>query len=200
MNVQVPFQDKITIKIWDQFFKNLDRKMKALRPDQKKELKLEIQDHLLASFQMEKAKDEAERLLNAIDLLGDPEEFIRPLLADKLLTRAAKTLSPKAAFKGLYYHIFGGVKGLVLSFFFGIGYVIVFILAVMALLKPFFPKNVGVLIQEEGGLVVGILANSKNVKIDVFGYWIIPLGLILAVILYIALTKLLRLLRIKHNV
>lgn len=189
------FLDPVTIRIWDQYFKRLERELGPLDAQQRRELELEVQDHLQQSFQEIAGENEAERLLLAIEHLGEPAEFIKPLLADKLLGKASRTLTPKAVFSGLYYYLFGGIRRMLLGLLFGVGYILSFGLVIMAVLKPFFPKNIGLLIFEDGDWTFGIKWHSAGLKTDVLGHWIIPLGLLAGMLLYFALTKLLRILK-----
>jgi len=59
----------------------------------------------------------------------------------------------------------------------------------MAVLKPFFPNYVGVLLFNDGSITAGVSFNPSGVKTDYLGYWIIPLSAALAVLIYIGLTK-----------
>jgi uncharacterized membrane protein len=197
MNDEHYFQDPIAEKIWRQYFNRLDRLLRPLDETQKRELTLEIKGHLLESFAADQTGAEAERLLNAIERLGEPEEFIRPMLADKLLTKASRTLSPGAVLKGLYYHLVSGARRVFFGILFVLGYLLAVCFALMAVLKVFFPKHVGILLFEKGDLVVGFAYDLKNLRTEVLGYWIIPIGLGLALILYLGLTKLLRKLKRK---
>ena len=69
------------------------------------------------------------------------------------------------------------------------------LLASMAILKPIFPDHTGILFYSDGGLVVGFRVSSGPIAYDPLGYWIIPLGLLLAALVYFGLTKLTRVLR-----
>ncbi len=163
--------------------------MRRTDKEEKKELLLEIKSHLLESFKQDPAESEEEKLLNAIDRLGEPEIFLRPLIADRYMTRASRTLSPKDVARGLYFSLFTGFKKAVISFLLGLGYILAFILAAMAVFKPFFPNHVGVLLFNDGSFIAGLSINSSGVKTDYLGYWIIPLSAALAVLIYIGLTK-----------
>ncbi|UCE22747.1 MAG: hypothetical protein JSV46_11220 [Candidatus Aminicenantes bacterium] len=186
------FKNTITKKIWDQYDQRLQHILRRTDKEEKKELLLEIKSHLLESFKQDPAESEEEKLLNAIDRLGEPEIFLRPLIADRYMTRASRTLSPKDVARGLYFSLFTGFKKAVISFLLGLGYILAFIFAVMAVLKPFLPNNVGVLLFNDGSITAGMAFNSSGVKTDYFGYWIIPISAALAVLIYIGLTKYLR--------
>jgi uncharacterized membrane protein len=189
MKAEDYFKNPVTQKIWDQYNQRLLYLLRRINSEEKEEMLLEIKGHLLESFQQDPAESEEERLLNALDRMGEPEKFLRPLIADKYMNRASKTLSPKDVIKGLYFSLFTGIKKAVLSIFIGLGYILVCILALIAVLKPFFPNHVGVILFNNGSMTAGISLNSSGVKIDYLGYWVIPIAVGLAVLIYIGLTK-----------
>ncbi len=183
------FKNTITKKIWDQYDQRLQHILRRTDKEEKKELLLEIKSHLLESFRQDPAESEEEKLLNAIDRLGEPEIFLRPLIAERYMAKASRTLSPKDVARGLYFSLFIGFKKAVISFLLGLGYILAFILAAMAVFKPFFPNHVGVLLFNDGSIIAGLSINSSGVKTDYLGYWVIPLSAALAVLIYIGLTK-----------
>jgi len=183
------FKNAITKKIWDQYIQRLQYLLRRINKEEKEEMLLEIKGHLLESFQQDPAESEEERLLNAIDRMGEPEKFLRPLIADKYMNRASRTLSPKDVIKGLYFSLFTGLKKAFVSFFLGLGYIIVCVLVLIAVLKPFFPNHVGLILFNNGSMTAGISTNSSGVRIDYLGYWVIPIAIGLAVLIYTGLTK-----------
>lgn len=196
MKTKEIFSKKVTVKIWDQYFRRVNRFSKTLDRDLQKELQLEIQDHLYESFKQETGESEAVRLLNAIDKIGDPEEYIKPMVADRLLSSASRTLNPKTILKGLYYYLFGSIKRFFVSLFFSIGYLIVITFGIIAILKPFFPNNVGIFLDKDGFPTnIGIIGDSSPLQTDVLGYWIIPIGIVVSLLLYLGLTKKLKILK-----
>jgi len=202
MKAEDYFKNPITKKIWDQYNKRLQYLLRRINTEEKEEMLLEIKGHLLESFQQDPADSEQERLLNAIDRMGEPEKFLKPLIADKYMNRASRTLSPKDVIKGLYFSLFTGLKKALVSFFLGLGYIIVCILGLMAVLKPFFPNHVGLILFNNGSVTAGISTNSSGVRIDYLGYWVIPIAAGLAVLIYIGLTKYLhktRRARVRHG-
>jgi phosphotransferase system glucose/maltose/N-acetylglucosamine-specific IIC component len=66
----------------------------------------------------------------------------------------------------------------------------------MAILKLFFPKNVGLFIYNSGGVAFGVIGDPTNVRREILGYWIIPIGIVLSLLIYLFLTRLLRELKI----
>ncbi len=195
MKTEELFSDKVAARIWNQYFRRVNRFSKTLDKDQQEELQLEIQDHLYESFKQETGESEAVRLLNAIDKIGDPEEYIKPMVADRLLSSASRTLNPKTILKGLYYYLFGSIKRFFVSLSFSIGYLMVITFGIMAILKPFFPNNVGVFLDKDGIPNIGIIGDSSRLQTDVLGYWIIPIGIFVSLLLYLGLTKKLKILK-----
>lgn len=193
------FRDKVARKIWERYFRQVEKHTRALASDQKKEIGLEIQDHLFEGFKAEKGENEAERLLNAIEKIGEPEEFLRPMMADYLLSRASRTMNPRTVIKGLYYNLFGGLKKSLVSLLYGVGYLLVIMFGLMALLKVFFPGNVGLIAHESGSMSFGILFDSgpklgiifdgTPLKEELLGFWIVPISLLIGTLLYLVLTK-----------
>ncbi len=197
MTESAVFADKVAAKIWAQYFRRLERLIRALDETQRRELEIEIKGHLMESFQSQTSGSEAERLLNAIERLGEPESYIKPMLAERLLSSASKSLRPIYVLKGLYYHFVGGVRKVFAGGLFVLGYILIFILAASGVLKIFFPRHVGLFLYEKGGFLFGMTLNPERVRTEVLGYWIIPICLGLAFVLYIGLTKLLKVLKKK---
>jgi hypothetical protein len=73
MNAEELFQDTITLKIWKQYKRRLVRVLNPLDKELKEETILEIQAHLLESFQLEKGETEADRLLNVLKKWESPK-------------------------------------------------------------------------------------------------------------------------------
>ncbi len=117
------------------------------------------------------------------------------MVADRLLSSASKTMNPKTIFRGLYYYVFGSIKRLLVSLVFLMGYLTVFTFGIMSVLKLFFPHHVGFFLSHDGFPIVGITGNPEDIKTDVFGYWIIPIGIAVALLLYLTLTRRLSILK-----
>ena len=116
-------------------------------------------------------------------------------MADRLLFSASRTLNPKTILKGLYYYLFGSIKRFFVSLFFSIGYLMAITFGIMAILKPFFPNNVGVFLDKDGFLNIGIIGDSSSLQTDILGYWIIPIGIVICLLIYLGLTKKLAILK-----
>jgi len=197
MSTEPVFSDPIAERIWNQYFRRMDRQLRPLDGEQAGELKLEIQGHLLESFRNAPAGSEAERLLNAIDRLGEPESFIGPMRADRLLTKAARSFRPRDVVKGLVYHLASGTRKAVLGVVYVLGYLLAVCFGLIAVLKTLAPRHVGLFLFGDGDVVFGFANDLTRTYREVLGFWIIPLCAVAAFGLYLGLTRLLKLLRSK---
>ena len=200
MNVDNPFTDQVTQRIWDQFFSRVRRISRFLDDDVKRDLLLELQGHLFESFRAEEGQNESERLLNAIDRMGTPEVFLKPMLADRFITRAQRTMSLRTIVRGLYYNAYRSVSMAFASVLLGVGYLFVFGLVAVAIRTPIFPNNAGLLFFEDGCISAGFRVGDNPVSSDPLGLWTVPIGLALAALLYVGLTKFTRILRRRADV
>ncbi|KAA3608757.1 MAG: hypothetical protein D8M58_18645 [Calditrichaeota bacterium] len=191
MKLENIFKDANSIKIWQNYFKQVAKAMQVLDSDSREETAMELQDHLYNSFKDEKGTDEVSRLLAAIEKLGEPHEFLKPVVSDKLLQRGTKTLSPKTLLTGLAYKLTGGIGSLFMALLFGTGYLLTFIFGLMSFAKFLFPENVGLFRRPDESWSFGILKVTEGAT-ELLGYWIVPLGLLAAFILYFILTQLLK--------
>ncbi len=189
------FSDSVTITIWDGYCDRVLKASRALKKDDQHDLLLEIKDHLYSSFERQEGDDEAARLTAAIMQIGDPDEFIRPLIVDRLFDDAARTLNPRSVMSGFFLHISRGLKAGVVTSLFGMGYLLSIGLLLVAVIKPFDPDQVGLFAHVNGGYSLGIFDAIPATSTELLGYWIIPLSMVVSLFLYIALTKSLRALR-----
>lgn len=187
MSIEHNLQEKISIRIWENYFKRVNRVLKPAPKKQREEILLELQGHLLESIRNDTSENEADKVLNAIEKLGDPDEFLRPIVADRLFSDASKTLNPKSIILGLGFNFYSNIKRAFVALMFSFGYLLCLVSALMAVLKVFFPKHVGLLRTKTGSILLGF--NLAEANADILGYWIIPISLIISVVLYIILTK-----------
>lgn len=183
-----PLEDGAARRIWNGYFRRVEQMLQPLGEEQKRELMLELESHLRESIRQDASGREVERVLNGIDRLGEPEQFLRPLVADRLLKEGRRTYNPLAIGKGLGLALSRGLRWAALSILFAGGYLCSFLLILMALLKPVFPRHVGYFTYASGGWGFGFLANVQGAT-EHLGYGMIPLALGTGLLLYAALTK-----------
>lgn len=183
------FDDPAAQTLWNDYVFQVDRMVALIGPEAA-ELSEDLRAHLADSFASETAGAEIDRLRRAIARLGQPSEFLRPMLADELLERGAQTYDPSLISRGLYHTIRSGSRRALTAIAFAAGYIFLAIFAVMTLLKPFFSNHVGLIRGPNGSLTFGLVADGAGE--DLLGLWSIPLTLALCVLLYVLLTRALR--------
>lgn len=175
--------------LWADYVAEIDRMVVLIGPDAA-ELTEDLRTHLEDSFASETQGTEAERLQRAIDRLGRPAAFLRPMLADELIARGTARYSAPLISRGLYHALRSGSGRALRAGLFGVGYLLLAIFAAMTVLKPFFGDNVGLIRGADGSLTFGIVSASGGQ--DLLGLWSVPLTLALCVLLYVLLTRWLR--------
>lgn len=175
--------------LWAGFTAEIDRMVALIGPEAA-ELAEDLRMHLADSFASETQGAEAERLQRAIDRLGRPADFLRPMLADELIARGTARYSAPLISRGLYHALRSGSGRALRAGLFGVGYLLLAIFSAMTVLKPFFGDNVGLIRGADGSLTFGIVSASGGQ--DLLGLWSVPLTLALCVLLYVLLTRWLR--------
>jgi hypothetical protein len=189
------FTEADAVTLWDSY---CDQVLKASRPlneHDRQALLLEIKDHVYTSFQHQQGPRETARLTAAIEKIGDPGEFVRPMMTDLLIADAARTMNPRSVISGLYFNFSPGIKAFISSLLFGTGYLLSLGFLMVAIIKPFTPERVGLFAYAKGGYTLGILDTIPAGTTELLGYWVIPLALALSIGLYVLLTKGLGMLR-----
>lgn len=191
MAFEPKFKDRTTQRIWDNYFKKIRKGLNKVPFKISDELILELKSHLYESFEEDKEQSESNRMLNAIERFGDPDEFLKPIIADKLLTDASKSFNPKSIFLGIYYNLYGGITRFLLAIVLWAGYLTAFFLSALAVLKIFFPQRTGLFYSNKGVYYLGFMDSGAGK--DVLSYYFIPIALLISAALFWSLTKLLRL-------
>jgi hypothetical protein len=191
------FDDETARRLWENYVGRIEAKLEPLRPSARREIVQELKTHLLDSIRHDEADQASVRVLNATEKLGRPEEYLEPIVTDRIIEEGASTYNPIWVLKGLGRTLTRGVKKTALGLLFGTGYLLAASFVAVALLKPFYPDHVG-LFYEPGRrmetFAFGFLEQTDGM-VEVLSYWVMPLGLVLGLALYGGLTKMLVFLR-----
>ena len=187
------FTDPAARRRWDAYFSEVDRLL-ARADAEVAEMRGDLEAHVVDSMAAASGGNEGERLDAALSRLGRPIDYLRPLLADELIERGTLTYSPITIARGLSHSVMAGSRRAVIGLVFGLGYLLLAIFTGMALLKPLWGEHVGVFRNADGTISAGIVAQSDGAR-ELLGWWSIPIALLLAALLYVALTKGLRTIR-----
>lgn len=186
--MNAPFDDPATAKIWNSYFAEFDR-LSAPLGEEGRELRSDLERHVLESLQAISADgDLIHQLEDALQRLGRPIEYLRPVLGEHHILNASRTYNPVAVGKGLFHTILGGGGRVLAASVFALGYLLIVTFAVMAISKPFLPEKVGLWRAEDGTISAGVMAQIPDGQ-ELLGWWATPVALALAALIYIVLTK-----------
>lgn len=187
------FTDPAVRLRWNAYFAKVGHLLARAGADAA-ELRGELEAHVADSMAAGSGDSELGRLDLALSRLGEPADYLRPLIADQLIERGTRSYSPSMIARGLSHSVLAGSRRTAIALGFGLGYLLLAIFACMAILKPLWGEHVGLFRNADGTVSAGIVARSAGSQ-ELLGWWSIPIALLLTGVLYIALTKGLRVLR-----
>jgi uncharacterized membrane protein len=188
MNQQFPIQNELAKKIWNHFEKELDHKIKNLPNDERYDVKLEILSHLYDSSINDEAEKEENRIINAIERLGTPEEYLTPLVSDILLNLRTKSGNPLAIAKSLSKNIQKSLVQTLTTIVFGVLYLFIIMIFIMSITHLFNPE-VGLWIHHSGGISLSF--ETQDNSYQWLPKWFTLIGLSVSVGCYLLLNNLL---------
>jgi|SRR5215831_10601892 len=154
------------------------------------ELRSHIQDKISTAGEM--TPSAVERVLTA---LGNPEELASEFKTNTLLTKTEGIKSPARVLSILLHWASFSVTGLFTLAGAIAGYFVGGVLFVCALLKPFHPHTAGLWAfrDETGDLNLSFrlgAASPPAAAHELLGWWIVPIGLLAALVLVLATSQL----------
>ena len=192
MNIkEIQFKESSSQRIYKNYMNRIEKTLSSLSKSDQKEVLLEFNSHIYEGLARKNKGNETNQLLDILDKLGEPEEVLKPLIADKKLEQATRTFNPIHLFKALTLNITNGVSYL----FFGILYIALlgFVFLIYAKLRN--PEHVGLFFKNDSFMAIGRLNDGylKNPNIsEVLGNWFIPAMIIAILVSYIIITLLLK--------
>lgn len=184
------FQDTSAQRIYTQYMSRLEKGCRRLSREDRNDLLMEFNSHIFEGFQESQNKEEVAKLLDVLENLGNPDEILRPLVADKKLRQASRTFRPDQVFQAIFLKARDSILILVL----GILYLSLFVFLLLIPAKIIAPDQTGLFLQGDQFAAFGIISGTEQYR-EVLGFWLIPLVLACSVLFYIGITMLLRLWR-----
>jgi len=187
--------DPAARRTWENYFAEVDRRLDRLGARQ---LRVDLEMHIVDSMEADLAGGgELARLQRALKRLGEPMDYLGPQLADEWISQGARTYSPSLILRGLVHAVRAGSRrtGIALAFLLGYGLIAIF--TAIAALKPLWGDHVGLFRMADGGLIFGIVSDTRG-AVELLGLWTIPIALVIAALLFAGLTTLLRRVTNRH--
>lgn len=196
MNEIFPIQGDVAKKIWNNFERELSHKLKPLPKEEVDDIRLEILSHLYESALNAPGESEEIRLVNAIERLGAPDEYLTPLVADILLMQKTIKGHPLAIGRSLLNNAHKGFFYALTTIILGFGYfwiLMVFLMSVMHLADP----DVGLWFHSSGDFALSFEAQQEAVQWQ--PKWFTLIGLVSSILGYYLLNKLLSFLLLRSK-
>ncbi len=166
------------------YFARIDRALAPLSRDEAAAVRQELEAHILDAMAGTPAGETDARA--ALEQLGDPDEFIPQLVADRLRARAGRTFGPLDVAAAILRTAVTGVRGLLTAIVMSIGYLTATVLIILGILKLTTNQAVGVFRLRTGELFIG--ADETVDGVDLLGVWFAPLAIVTGLALYLLLT------------
>jgi len=156
----------------------------------KEELVSEIRSHIV-----EKLEDHSRPIDDVVEQtltgLGAPEVLATRYRTEGLLERASTTMSPLLLLRATMRWAMTGIRGFFAFWVLFLGYFAAGAFYVCAILKPFFPNDIGFWVGAHGASM-GNRPTGAGEDIELLGMWFAPVALALGCLCIIGTTKFVR--------
>lgn len=158
------------------YLARLRKELGGLATDDIEDILRELRGHIAeraSAVDSERHRAPVEQILSR---LGSPQEIGSLYRADALVARARATFSPALIIRATIRWATKTVVGFLTFVAGAVGYALGASLIVCAILKPFFPAEIGLWISPHG-MVLGAQMPHQAHAQELLGWWIIPYGL-----------------------
>ncbi len=174
----------------EDYFVRLNSSLSDLPQARRQDFVLELRAHVMDKLAQVAVVTEAD-CKDVLQALGTPDEIARQYRMEFLLKHSSWNLSPVTVLRTLLRWTLAGVQGYLVFLVAMIGYAIAACFYITALLKPFFPHNIGMYVSDQG-------INLANFPVqygrEVLGNYYIPFAVFTGYLFTLGTTLLIRLL------
>jgi uncharacterized membrane protein len=198
-------------KILDDYLQRLAQALQSLREPDCQEIFREIQSHIYERLeQNEEILLEPEDVLEVLYKLGEPSSYISLYLTDAYLQKGFEQRSPGLLLRGILRWMGSSALSYLYSFPFFVLYFVSLLLFTVGVAKALFPNHIVLyayqpeeILKEIGeagsshfafgfSFSTGKPLNADDMRHEIFGHWLVPIGIIGGILLGIGATALLR--------
>lgn len=172
----------------EDYFSELELKMSNLPAADRQEFLRELRAHLLDRLEQNAAPTDAD-YRSALKALGTPEEIARQYRVERIMTRSAWKLSPLSILRTTLRWSLTGFQGFAVFMVAFTGYTFASVFYLGALLKPFFPHNVGFFVGNQGLNLAAWPAPETKAVLDAY---YIPISIMLGYLFMLCTTLIIK--------
>lgn len=188
----IEFKESLTQRIYNDYLKRVEKCIEILSKNDKLDMLMEINSHIFEGMQTISQGNESENLLNILEKLGAPEDYLKATVADKKLNEAVRSFKPKAVFQALFLSIKYGMVYSLFAFL----YLPLIAFIVLIFAKLAYPAKTGLFYVNGQFQSFGFMNNTNGMS-EILGYWFIPMVIVGAILFYFLITLLLRFTKMK---
>lgn len=188
----IEFKSSTTKRIYRDYIKRVKKNIAILSEKDKLDMLMEINSHIFEGMKAFSDKNESDNLLTVLEKLGTPEDYLKVIVADKKYKEAVRTFNPKTVYQALFLNF---KRGIIFSLF-AILYLPLISFGFLIIAKIFAPTKTGLFFINGHFSTFGFISNTNGMN-EMLGYWFVPLVLIAAVLFYLLITLLFRLVKKK---
>jgi len=170
------------------YFGQLDAKMADLPEAERREFLMELRAHVMDRLE-QRAPISDEDCRAVLKALGTPDEIARQYRMELILKRSSWKISPLTVLRTALRWTVAGVQGYLVFVVALVGYLVAASLYLTALLKPFFPHNIGMYVSDRG---INLASFPVQHGHDVMGNYYIPFAVLVGYLFTFGTTLLIR--------
>ncbi len=165
--------------------------------EQREEFVREIRSHIIDRLEHEPGNSDM-ACRSILQTLGEPETIAADFRGERLATRAARLRLklPSAPLRTGLRWLLTAVQWFLIAMAAIIGYTVAASFSLTAVLKPFFPHNVGLFVGDSGFQLAAFPAPTGH---EVLGPYYIPVALLMSCVLLVGTSQLIKWLRRRGN-
>lgn len=189
---EIPFADQEANRVYREYLDRIRYAVRTLDKESQEEILLEINSHIYEGMNDHPGSNEREKLVEVLERLGQPNLFLKPLIAEKTMEEATRTFHPLKIARALVLNIGNGFSYLL----FAVLYLLLFGFVFLIIAKLADPQRVGLFYEPGNVFVLGYYTDSDGktlAQYEQLGGWFIPAMIGSAVLFYLLLTYLLKL-------
>ncbi len=173
----------------DAYLARLRRALGRLPLEEANDILREIRGHIVERAESAGTLD-GRTIERVLEDMGRPEEIGSLYRTDALVARARATFSPVLIFRTTIGWAMKTALGFIALLLGIIGYGVGLALVGCAVLKPLFPDNIGLWVDEHG--VQLAVPHSQGLGPELLGWWAVPVYLLLGALAVVGTTSFLR--------
>ncbi|MGF7042115.1 hypothetical protein [Mucilaginibacter lappiensis] len=188
---RIIFTNPTAQKIYDDYFKRVNRSISILSTADQLEMQMELNSHVYEATHTALPENEIDVLMDALEKLGAPEVALQPIVAVKKVRQATQSFNPKHVLQALYLNIFNGIGYFILAF----AYMLVLAFGSLIVFKLVSPTHTGLFVRGEHFVAFGFMVDLPEAATELLGDLFIPVVFLLMGVFYSLTTLIFRLLK-----